>query len=360
MGILNFYSDQIWTNYTPGYLYILSLLGFIKNLFSINDTFFYLILKLPSIIAEIYLAFFIYQQIVKKSLFWARITAIAILLNPALIFNSSIWGQVDGILTLFIFISIYFLYNNQLIFSAIFIAISFLIKPQAIAVLPVFAFFTISNLRFSTFFKFLLPFSTTLFVFSLPFFGKNLLGFPQLFFKMTSDYPQTSLFAYNLWGVVGFWIADNVKWGILSYQQWGYLLYGAYWVILTHLYFRKKISLVPLTTLALLSFYFLPTRIHERYLYPAITFLFLFAALKKSLGLFLLTTLLSTVHFLNLYYVYVYYNELFLKSPRILYNPMLYNLLDSHGKTLSFISTVIFLLISIMILKANYVTTKKT
>lgn len=353
VGFANFYSDQMWTNYTPGFLYILGFLGFIKNLFSIDNSF-YFFLKLPSILAEILLAAFAYQQISKKSLRWAKIAAILILFNPAFIFNSSIWGQIDGLLSLSFVFSVYFLEKKKIILSSIFLGLSFLIKPQAIALFPIFLLFLIKNFSIKNFLQLTLPALLTVFFLSFPFFINNPFGgIIRLFSRMASDYPHTSLFAYNFWGRIGFWIPDNQSWTNLTYQTWGQLLFLSYWITVGYFYFTKKLSFYNLAALAVLGFFFLPTRVHERYLLPAIIFLILTAAIKKSKLLVGLIVVLSILHFLNLYYVYIYYNFFYLKLPAVIYNPTLYHLLDTGGENLSLISTIIFILISITIIKNN-------
>lgn len=358
-GFVNFYSDQIWTNYTPGYLYILGFLGFIKNLFNLNDSIFYLILKLPSVTAEIILGVLIYKQIAKKSLIWARIAAGMVLLNPIFVFNSAIWGQIDGLLSLMLVVSIYLLNQKNLIISSIFLGLGFLIKPQAVALFPVFILFLIKNPSVKNFLKLTTPFLLIVFSLSLPFFmNQPFSGITELFSKMVSDYPYTSLFAYNFGGVVGFWIADKNIWNTLSYQSWGYILLTTYWIIIGYFYFRKKLSIYALATLATLAFFFLPTRVHERYLYPAIVFLILSSAIYKSKLLIALTGILSLLHFLNLYYVYVYYNEIYLKLPKVLYYPIIYNFLDTNGKNLSLISTIVFILITIVIIRYHVKTSE--
>lgn len=352
LSLSQFYSDQIWTNYTPGFLYFLAFLGFIKTFFHINANIFYLILKLPSIIAEMALGMFIYQIISKKSIIWARVASILVLFNPAFIFNSSIWGQIDGLFSLLLMLSIYFLNRQKLMPASMCLGLSFLIKPQAIAILPVFGLFLVKNPSMNKFFKLAIPALIAIFLLSLPFFITSpFLGLVQLFSKMSSDYPQTSLFAYNFWGAFGFWINDNTIWNGLSYQQHGYILLASYWMIISYLYFNRKLSLYAMATLSALGFFFLPTRVHERYLYPGIIFLAITIGFYKSRLLIILASLLSFIHFLNLYYVYVYYNELYFNLPKVLYHPLLYNFLDSNGKFLSAVSTVIFLLIIYVIKK---------
>lgn len=359
VGIPNFYSDQIWTNYTPGYLYILGLLGFIKSVFNVSDGTFALVLKFPSIIAEVILGAFIYWQVAKKSTAWAMVAATVILFNPAFIFNSAVWGQIDGLFSLMLLLSVYFLNKKRLILSSLFLGFGFLIKPQTIALLPLFALLLIKNLNVKNLLKLSLPFLLSVFLLSYPFFlNQPFTGIIRLFSEMVRDYSYTSMFAYNFWGIVGFWISDSQLWKNLSYQTWGYILLIIYWSIILYFYFKKKLSVYALASLATLSFYFLPTRVHERYLYQALVFLIFFAALIKSRLLFLLTTFLTLIHFLNLYYVYIYYNEIFLNLPKVFHNPFLYDLLSSNSRNLSFISTLLFISISIVIIKYDDITGK--
>lgn len=354
VGFAHFYSDQIWTNYTPGYLYILYLAGSIKNLLNITNGQFYLLLKIPSILAEILISIFIYKLISKESKMWARLATAAVLFNPAFIFNSAVWGQIDGLLSLLFLLSIYFLNQKKLILAGIYFGLAFLIKPQAITLIPVYSLYLISNFSIQSFLKLSVPALITIFLASVPFFPKQFWGFPQLFLRMSSDYSYTSLFAYNFWGIVGFWIPDNHLWINLSYQTWGYILFVGYWIVVAYFFFKKKLSLYSLAVLASLSFFFLPTRVHERYLYPSLVFLILTASLLRSPLLFMLTIILSLIHFFNLYYVYVYYNEFYLKLPKMLYNPILYDFLSTNGKLLSVTSTALFILISIFIIKSQY------
>jgi hypothetical protein len=186
----------------------------------------------------------------------------------------------------------------------------------------------------------------------LPFFiSEPITGPITLLSKMTSDYKATSLFAYNFWGVVGFWIDDSQMWFNLEYHRWGLFLVALYWIFLTYLYLKKSISLYALAALATLAFYFLPTRVHERYLYPAIPFLALTFGEVKNKKIIILSAILSLIYFLNLYYVYVYYNEFYLKLPKLLYTPLLYDFLDKNGKAISVLSTLVFVVITLLIYK---------
>lgn len=354
-----FYSKEVFTDYTPGYLYVLSLLGFLKNLLRIPEGYFYILLKLPAIISDLIICAIIYKEVRKYSKKIAIFSLCAILFNPVIIFNSSVWGQIDSILTLLMLITVVALNRNNLIISSIFFGLALLVKPQALALIPLLAILLVNHFKISNLFKLLIPGLLVTFILTFPFFPNQ--TFAKLLQHITNtanEYSYTSINAYNFWGVVGFWIPDNTLWNNLSYQVWGYLLMANYWIVIAYLYLRKKLSIYAFAALATLAFFFLPTRVHERYLYPAIVFLILLTAIYKSKLLLTLTGILSFLHFLNLYYVYVYYNEFYLKLPKILYNPIFYNFLADNSKSLSLISAFIFILISIILFK-YYAISKK-
>ena len=113
IGLSGFYSSQVWTNYTPGYLYLLYLLGGVNSLLSLKIESLIFLIKLVSIGFEFGLVLFIYTKF-KSINHNQKIILISLLLfNPAFIFNSTVWGQIDGILTFFLILSVYFLQNKN-------------------------------------------------------------------------------------------------------------------------------------------------------------------------------------------------------------------------------------------------------
>lgn len=354
LGLANFYSKDVWTNYTPGMIYLFYILGFIRSLFSISDQNFYFVLKLPSIIADLILSYYIYKVLLKTVHKRLALYGLAFcLFNPVLIFNSAIWGAFDGFMTLFLFISVYYLAQRKLILSSIFFGISLLIKPQAVAIAPVFAFWLFRNFSLKRLLKLSLPGFLIIILLSIPYFPNDpIFGFFNLFKQMADDYKGNSMFAYNLWGIFGFWIDDGTLLGFLSYRNWGILLFGLFWLYCLAIFLRKKnFDVFLLSTLGFLAFFFLPTRVHERYLFSAIPFLILIAIHFKSRTLIIATVFLSLLHVLNLYYVYVYYNEIYLKLPRTLYLSGFYESLEINAKILSALSTLIFGIIVFIILR---------
>ena len=157
VGLDKFYSTDIWTGYTPGFLYILGFLGFIKNLFQIDAAQFYSVLKFPSILAEMGLGILVYQIIPKNLFWWRRTGLIFVMLNPSFIFNSAIFGQFDGLFSFTVLLAVYFLTQKKPLYASILGGISFLLKPQAILLVPIFLIYLIKNFSIKNIFFIILP-----------------------------------------------------------------------------------------------------------------------------------------------------------------------------------------------------------
>lgn len=361
LGFAKFYSNEVWTNYTPGYLYILYFLGWLNDLFNLSSIQFLYLLKLPAIFTDIILGYFVYKIILSR--FSQRLALVAscfIIFNPAFIFNSSIWGQIDSILSILILYSILLLDLDKISLSSSLFGIAFLVKPQAISLIPIFFGFLLRNNFLKNITYIFLPALFIIYILSLAFFVSDfILGIPKLFLKMFGDYSYNSLFAYNFWGIFGFWIEDSKTFLYLSYQVWGILFFTSYLFFSIFLYFKKKLDLFSFACLVLLAFYFLPTRVHERYLLPALPMLILTAFYLKSNSLKIITAAVSAIHSLNLYFVYVYYNEVFQNGvvfnnkDKLLYS-YLYPILEKNGNFLSLVSFILFILITYIIVKLNY------
>ena len=292
LGPAHFYSETVWTQYTPGFLY---WLWFLAKLNLATEFW----IKLTVIAADIFTGLLIWQITKKKSFF------IFYVLNPAIVFVGSIWGQIDGILTLFLLLAVYFLVlRKQAVLAFCFWAVAFLNKPQAIAVLPFLIFFAFRKFPWRRAFSAGLSGVLTLSLGSILFFPKeNLWGLFKLVRQMGEYYGYTSVFAFNFWSIIGMWKPDSISiWG-LPYFYWGLILYllalGLIFIVFRNR-IGQKTNIFLFTALLAFAFFLFPTRVHERYLFP--TLAFLLAAGKKRL--YFLTSLLFLV---NLYHPYAYY-----------------------------------------------------
>ena len=321
-GPWGFYSSVVWTNHLPGFIY---LLGFFTSFWNLGRTVFLslgvkqdLIFKLPAILADIGCAWFVYRLLRKKSQKLAYISAAFYLFNPAVIFNSSIWGQYDGYLALLLLASAYLIFNKKSVYGWLTCAFSLLTKPQAIAVLPVFFLFTGKKFKNNKKIISLVLFFSTIIFLSYPFFLRT--GLWQLLpviKKMSMDYPKTTLNAYNFWYLLGNWQPDNLLFLGLTRQLWGLFIYLVVCFFVLKRICLAKSKKIPLfylgSGLLILAFFLFATRMHERYLLPGLVFLLVSAGMYRSRFLYLSYFVFSLIHFFNLYWVYCLYQSSFLK-----------------------------------------------
>ncbi|MBI3485984.1 glycosyltransferase family 39 protein, partial [Candidatus Daviesbacteria bacterium] len=320
LGPAKFYSPDFFTSNPPGFLYIFWVIGLIKkNLFpnlEINSLNYDLLLKLPTNLADIFSGLIIYS-IVKEKLNsrWAILGFVLFVFNPTIFFNSSIFGQFDGFASLFSLLSIYLFvkYKNPEI-SILSFAISWAIKPQAIAIVPILLILIIINSKPLRYLTTLLTFIISTLVIYLPFFPNNpISGFFRINQAMTNIFSCTTCFAFNFWGLFGNWQNDLIAFLNLKLILWGIILFS---VTLGLILIKKpflikfKSPFIYLTTaISVLVFFTFLTRMHERYLFGFFPFFLIGALLLRSRLLLILYAIFSGLSVLNIYLPYAYYNS---------------------------------------------------
>lgn len=128
-------------------------------------------LKYLSFAADIIGVYFVWLWINKKHPF--SYLLLFSLLNIAFYFNGVFWGQIDGIMSLFMFLSIYYLWQKKANLGAVFLALALGMKLQAIIFIPVFGLLIFVLYPKQEWFKkiamSLAVFLLSLFVLSIPF-----------------------------------------------------------------------------------------------------------------------------------------------------------------------------------------------
>ncbi|HSL77676.1 MAG TPA: glycosyltransferase 87 family protein, partial [Candidatus Limnocylindrales bacterium] len=140
-GLAGFYQRDFFHDYTPGYLYVLWLVGTVgKALGGIGD-----LIKIPPILADIGIAYLVWSMArelgVRDRL--AVLAALVVAINPVFWFDNVVWGQVDSFGVLFLMLGLRALWRDQPERSAIFAVIAAVVKPQLGILLPVVAIVTI-------------------------------------------------------------------------------------------------------------------------------------------------------------------------------------------------------------------------
>lgn len=351
-GPSQFYSTEFFTNNPLGGLYAFWLMGFLKSNFlpdlSYSSKSFDFLLKLPANIADIISAIIIFMLIKKRlGQNWALAGFLMYSLNPAIFFNSSVWGQYDGLSTLFLLISgVSILIKKIPEFAAASFAVAWVIKPQAIAFAPVLVLLIILTTKPSRwFFSTIASFLTALILY-LPFFPANPIhGLIYVNQSSAGLFDCTSCFAFNFWGIFGNWLSDRKLFLSIPLLFWGIFLFS---LSLLVLFFSKpfsvkfKLPYIYLTiALSIFAFFTLLTRMHERYLFPFFIFFLLAGIFMKSRLLLFFYFLISILHIYNLYIPYTYYNN------QLKIATFLSNNLSQYTYIFSLVSTAVFIFLYI-------------
>ena len=319
----NFYKTDFFTDYAPGYMYVLWFIGKLNQLFHFNQETFECVLKLPSIAADLASAYVLYLLLKDQKQEW-RVGAAAIyLLFPAVLIIGPIWGQVDSLLAFLLLLSIYFIDRERPMAGALVFTLGFLTKPQIIATLPFLAVWIMRRNPPRVWLQITGASLALLLVVIFPFFTfKPWDLIPQLYDATNvENYRVKSFFAYNFWNIGGLFegFKPDVT-GIqpgqgtllgIDYRYWGFALFATSIVGIIRVMWNSRGTgaLALGSALSVYVFYMFMTRMHERYVFAAFLPLLAAAVTLHSRTLLALFGTLGMIHFFNLYHVYVYYQH---------------------------------------------------
>jgi len=309
-GIRPFYTYVLenvgWVDYPPFNVYIFYAFGSLGRVFSSVDMSFFV--KLAPTLFDVATSGVIYLFLRKYlSQKQTLIATVLYAFNPAIIYNVAVWGQFDAIYTFFLLISMLLALKRKPEMSAVVFGIALLTKPQGIALLPLIAVLIFKKDGIKRLLTSIVAFVATIFIVILPFEWSNPVTFlSDIYFGAYGGYEFTSINAFNIWGLYGLWIAD----GALNIVGW--VLFAAFaGFAMFVLHRRYHVSGDNLAIYAgfmlLFAFFMLPTRIHERYLFPVIVMLVLLVPFVKKARL--LYVALTGTLLVNQAYVLYWLNE---------------------------------------------------
>ncbi|TAK00043.1 MAG: DUF2029 domain-containing protein, partial [Chloroflexota bacterium] len=348
-GLGGFYERPFFHDYTPGYLYVLWLVGAVGSIFGgIGD-----LIKVPPMLADLALAYLAWSMALELGAGRraARLAAVLVAVNPVTWFDSVVWGQVDSVGLVFLLLGMRELWRDRPERAAVLTVVGAMIKPQLGILVPIVAAVTIRRAlwpagghgdedaperrRTTTDWEWrtrgsirilttglagLLP-SILL---SLPFGLSWPVGLVEQIFKTAGGYPYVSVNAWNPWALVtlnGTGVAENRGWvcdmvvtegarcsqaftiGAIPAVIVGTVLTLAVFIAVSVLVARRpdrRTILVGLAVLAL-AFFVVPTRVHERYLFPFVALGAILAAVSVRWLIAYLAS--SAATFANMYFV---------------------------------------------------------
>ena len=308
IGPPRFYAPGYFSDYPPGYLYVLWLFGAL-----FDGEFLRLVVKAASIPADIGIA------LMSASLVWRAgrghaVLAVALwMLAPAPIFAGPYWGQVDAVGCVPLMAALIFAGRGRWATAGLLAGVAVMVKPQfGIALLVVLAAAIIVWVRYADWrapLRAAVASGVTILALGLPFRSGpgELIA---LFRSATETYPYTSLYAFNVWSIIGdFWKPDAAFFAPGAVL----LVLGLAGACIIVWWRRDTPALLAAGALAAMAFYFLPTRAHERYLFPAFALLLPIAAVRARM---LVPYVILSVSFAtSLYFAFTRYSQNDLHSP---------------------------------------------
>jgi Gpi18-like mannosyltransferase len=289
-GIRPFYTVAGYFDYPPFNVYIFWAFGSLANALGISMA---NMIKFVPNLFDLATAGVIYVFVRKQATFKVALVSMALYaFNPAVIYNAAVWGQFDAVYTFFLVLSLMLALKSKPLPSAVIFALGLLTKPQGIALLPLIVLLIYKKNGWKPLLYSVAAFTATVFLVVLPFEG---IGNPITFLIKNYStgylyYNVTSVNAFNLWGLFGLWVND----GYLFFVGWA--LFGAvaaFTLYMVHKRLKVSGDLIAIFAAFMLffAFFMLPTRIHERYMFPAISVLALmFPLLKKARPLYVVLT----------------------------------------------------------------------
>lgn len=288
--LLHFYQNVSFSDYPPLYIYVLGLVGGLCRLLGINSMTagFTLMVKLPAIAADLIVAVLLYRYGTRqKDMRTGHILMALYLLNPAIWINSTLWGQVDGVLILWLVLYLTALSRRDLHHAAAWLALAVLTKPQGLLLAPLLLFAWIQEADARTILRSVAWGAATFLLVILPFaVQQKPLWILTLLKGTTAQYAYASFNGYNLFSLIGANLKpDNETLLFLPYRIWGMVGIAASVLFSGYVYLRKKdtphrvwlAALVLITGVFVLGF-----RMHERYLYPAVALACFWAAESRD------------------------------------------------------------------------------
>ncbi|OWA35333.1 hypothetical protein B9G55_11820 [Saccharibacillus sp. O16] len=203
-------------------------------------------------------------------------------LNPALIFGSSVWGQVDMLHSLLMTASLLLLPGFPLLAGALF-ALALLGKFQAVTLLAVLGMYFLRRLfdrreiralaAFAGGFAWVMGLCAAFFAYA----GGLKAMLKGAYLSAVGMYPQVTMNAMNIWyyfiGTAPDTPDTQRVWGTLTLRAAGFLLLALFVAYAAVYLWRSRLDVPALLKAAVLvnfAFFMLPTEIHERYSVPAL------------------------------------------------------------------------------------------
>jgi Gpi18-like mannosyltransferase len=259
------------------------------------------------------------------------------LFNPAVWYNSSVWGQYDSVINFFVLLAFYFLFQKKLVRAVLALFLSIYIKASLLIFVPVFLVVALKQ-KYKVK-KYILSVAFSLLLISIvtyPFSRGEPFGWLYYLYKDKIFKNQLQVItanAFNIWaGLTGINEQPHtLTLGPLTYQVWGIILYVTSYIPVLYLVIKDKRPTNVFWALAIVAFssFSLLTNMHERYLYPIFPVFSIIAVANP--GLLPVYAFISVLNLINMYHIWWYPRVEFVVEAFSAYDKLLPRILGFVG-----------------------------
>ncbi|HVA38272.1 MAG TPA: phospholipid carrier-dependent glycosyltransferase [Candidatus Dormibacteraeota bacterium] len=332
-GVRGFYQSTSFIDYPPGYLWVLGAVAWVYHALHVSDASagYYVLrdlVKLPAILADLACSVLVYALARRFVGRGASLGAAALFaLNPATIYVSAFWGQVDSVSAALTLGALLAMLRKRPLWAWSLLATAVLVKPQALVLAPLFVAYEALHREERSWLR--LAVGPVLavavgYAIAAPFAPHpwnpvgTLTWLIERYAHGTSVYPYSSINAFNIYAVARrFWQPDSQIVAFLPQSVWGIVLVlaSATMIVWRFVQRRDDRSFVEAAFLVSLALFLFATRMHERYVYNAFAIAIVMAPLTRR---HLAGALLLTVTFFaNLVYSYDYLRVVDARTPGV-------------------------------------------
>lgn len=329
-GLAGYYS-KYGVSYPPFHIFIIYLTGKISQALNLTDfsNISILLFKFPAILFDL-LSCILLLKAGRKHLKPIPLFLLIALftLNPAIIINSTQWGQVDSIYTFFIVYMCYSISEKKMCKAYYLFATAILFKYQALIFTPVLIYGIIENVFLNNYntknmlknlFQGLSAIAMML-LSHLPFiFGNgaalyNMKSIIEQYTGSLTAFPFASWNAYNIWTLFGLnLVTQENRFLNITYKSWGTIAIFTLVIVSAviwwkHIKYHKKGEKDNIYSLIggfiISTMFMFSVRMHERYLYPVILLLFMYFALSNNTSALISACTFSIAQYWNVGHIF--------------------------------------------------------
>jgi Gpi18-like mannosyltransferase len=290
---------------------ILYIVGNISKLFHITQgSIPYMgLIKTPAMLADITLAIILYRYAKQNKAGAAIFAALWFLLDFGIAINSVFWGQIDSVWVMMIVISILLLTKDKKIPAVIMFILAILTKTQSFVFAPIYLAYFITEKRPKVWLLSIASALALVYIVAIPF-TLNF-DFTWLYDKYRyamNLYKYRTMNAFNLYFLLGwnYKSSEGMMFSAISIiVAASFSLYSMFTIL-----FKKNANNIFYTAyLLMFGIFVLMPQMHERYIFPALVFLYFAfvsfsAELRKKLLPLMITISITT--YANCHYALIY------------------------------------------------------